>query len=198
VVVVRCWDERRRAPCRGDLPDGATGASNDEVSRGKRSPEVVGERKQPVLASGDPLPESGVVRVRGAERERGIVALAGQMQHGRTRGGECLERSLVEPLRALAATEDEDDGALLRKLEAAASVDRVARLRARRDRPAYDLVLRRLESLYRIGEEPDPRATRRQAGRQGEECSCLRQGGGNPHASGGEHHRPRDVAAPAE
>ena len=123
---VRVRDEQRRPAGGGDLPDRSARAGDDEIGGGESGAEVVRERG------------AAVVGARDAARAL-VVALAGEMEHGRPAVAERLERGLVQPLRALAPAEDEDDRPLLRKLEAAARLppDRPA-ARARRDRPADD------------------------------------------------------------
>ena len=82
-------------PGRGELPDGAARARDDEVGRAERGAELVRERDQLVVVAPD------------ATAEPLEVALAAQMQHGRPGLAERLDDLVVQARRALAPAEDE-------------------------------------------------------------------------------------------
>src|SRR5262245_11725959 len=178
---VRIWNEERRPAGRRDLPDGATGPCHDEVRGGEGSAEVVREGEQAVLPALD------------TALQPRIVAFAGKVKDGGPGAPERLERGLVQPLRALAPAEDEHNLYVFRKPEQLTCLSAVPRPRARRYRPADDLVLRRLVPFDRVRQKDDLGEGGGEAVGEAQMSIRLGEGGRDPQASRGEHDGARDI-----
>ena len=93
---MRVGDEDRGLPCGSDLPHRPSRPSDDEIGRGERGSELVGERQQLVVVASH------------AREKTLVVALAAQVEHSRTRLAEGLDHEVIQARSPLTPAEDED------------------------------------------------------------------------------------------
>ena len=176
---VRIRDEHRRLARRGQLPDRAAGARDDEVGGRERGAEVVGVREQPVVVAVNAL------------SQRLVVALAAEVEHGRARPRPTPRPPARSAQRALAAAEDEQH-----RPGAGSSKRRAVPPRVARRASAPGSAARRRGTSARcasigIGQEDAPRERRREPVREPEVRVGLRQRRRESAAA-----RPRAPSAP--
>ena len=178
---VRIRDEQRRLARGRDLPHRAPGARDDEVGRGQRGSELVGEREQPVVVA----PRTPV--------ELGKVPLAGEVEDGRARSARRPRRQPRSAPRALAAAEDEHDRPVRGKPERRSRLAPRGRARARRNRAADHAVLRPLAALERESAKNALRERCGEAVREPELGVRLHERGRDPQEPGRGDHGAADV-----
>ena len=178
--------EDRRRPGGGELPDRPSGPRDGDVGGREDVAEVVGLRHQQVVR---PVHAGG---------ERGVVALAGDVQHGRALVAPGADRHLVERRRAGERAEDGDDRRIGGDAEAGARIGTARAEVGGRDRPADDLDLVARAPLDVVGEKELRGERRCQPVGEAEVRVGLGQRRRDPAQPCGEHHRAGDVATAAE
>ena len=170
---------------RGDFPHGASRARDDEIDSRERGAEVVREREEDVVRARRP--------VQGLK-----VPLTGDVQNGWPCVCPGLERRLVQPARAQASSEDQHRPSVLGKPKGLASFIPIDWLRAGRDGPTHNSVLRSLDPLDRKGQEDLPRDRGSESVRQAQVRIGLGERRWDAEKAGREHHRACDIPAASE
>jgi hypothetical protein len=183
---MRIGDEQGGLPGGGDLPRGAAGPRDHEISCRECGAEVVREGQEHV--AGPPRMPC----------ELRVVTLSREVENGRTVGREGLQRRFVQPARALASAENEDDLSLRGKAEALARLGRIDGLGAARNRAPDHAVLLAPHPVDRKGEEDAPGEGHGEAVGEAEVRVGLGEGSRDPQDSSGQDHRPGHVATGAE
>ena len=99
---MRVRHENRRKPGRRKLPDRAACTGENEIGRTVGGTDLVREREETIVGSRDPLAKVF------------IVPLAADMEDGGSACSPAVHRELVQPDRALAASEYEQHRSLRR------------------------------------------------------------------------------------
>ena len=177
--------DRRRAGG-GELPDGPARARDGDVGGREHVAEVVGVRHQQVVR---PVHAGG---------ERGVVALARDVQHGGAFVAPGAHCHLVERRRTRECPEDGDDRRIGGDAEAGACIGTARTEVGGGNRPADDLDLVPGSPLDVVGEEQLRGERRGKPVGEPEVCVGLGQRCRDPAQPGSEHHRAGDVASAAE